>query len=90
MRAQLRLSWLWFWGWLANLAGYPCVVRECDYGSDAFGVRVRVRSSNLFTTVTVNGVDVYFYRLSGGIDGVGISRAADYTASEMPESARSA
>jgi hypothetical protein len=25
----------------------------------------------LFTIVTVNGVDVYFHRLTGGMDGIG-------------------
>ena len=81
MWARLRLGWLTFWGRLANLAGYPCVVREGQYASEAQGVNVRVRASNNYTVVTVNGVHVYFYRLSGRIDGVGINPSADYTAS---------
>ena len=88
MLSALRLGWLRFWGSVANLAGFPGIVREGQYVSQR-GVTVRVRTSTLYTTVTVNGVDVYFYRLSGGIDGVGFSRAADYTASETPRSARS-
>jgi hypothetical protein len=72
MWAKLRLSWLNLWGWLANLAGWPCVVRPVEYSS-GLGVSVTVRASNLFTVVTVNGVEVYFYRLSGKIDGVGLS-----------------
>jgi hypothetical protein len=31
----------------------------------------------LFTVVTVNGVNVYFYRLTGRIDGVGSSPPGD-------------
>jgi len=31
----------------------------------------------LFTVVTVNGVNVYFYRLTGRIDGVGSSVPGD-------------
>ena len=63
------LSWL---GWVMNLAGFPGWVRECSYRSH-LGVQVDVRISFLFTVVTVNGVDIYFYRLSGQIDGVGFS-----------------
>ena len=70
MLGLLRLGWLRFWGNVANLAGFPGVVREGQYVSQD-GVSVRVRTSPFYTTVTVNGVDVYFYRLTGGIDGVG-------------------
>jgi len=38
---------------------------------------VSVRSTNLFTVVVVNGVQVYFYRLSGHIDGVGFTPSSD-------------
>ena len=48
------------------------MVRECDYYSQSLGVIVRVRMNPRFTVITVNGVDVYFYRLTGGIDGVGL------------------
>jgi hypothetical protein len=51
---------------------------------------VRVRASDFYTTVTVNGVDVYFYRLTGGIDGVGIAQASDCTSLDRAESVRSA
>ncbi len=71
------LSWL---GRVAGLAGFPGWVRECSYTS-VLGVQVHVRISPLFTVVTVNGVDVYFYRLSGQIDGVGAApRAAPASA----------
>jgi hypothetical protein len=66
-------KWLRFWGSVANLAGLPGIVRECDYHSESLGVVVKVRMNPRFTVITVNGVDVYFYRLTGGIDGVGLS-----------------
>ena len=88
MWSGLRPRWLTVCGWLANL-GFPCVVRETQYESAAHGVSVRVRVSKLFTVVTVNGVDVYFYRLTGRIDGVGFSPSADCMASETSQSARS-
>ena len=66
-------KWLRFWGRVANLAGLPGMVRECDYYSQSLGVTVRVRMNPGFTVITVNGVDVYFYRLTGNIDGVGLN-----------------
>lgn len=70
--------WLKFIGWmgrLVNLAGVPGLVRECQYTSQTNPVRVVVRRTALYTIITVNGVDVYFYRLTGGIDGVGMSQS---------------
>ena len=87
MRARLKLSWLTFWGWLANLAGFPGVVRACRYQSQ-LGVVVTVRKSSLFTVVTVNGTDVYFYRLTGGIDGVGFNPSSDCMSGEGLQSER--
>lgn len=89
MLSRLRLGWLRFWGSVVNLAGFPGFVREGEYVSQR-GVTVRVRTSALFTTVTVNGVDVYFYRLTGGIDGVAVSPSADYMASGTGRLERSA
>ena len=66
-------KWLRFYGRVANLAGLPGFVRECDYYSESLGVAVRVRMNPGFTVSTVDGVDVYFYRLSGYIDGVGLN-----------------
>ena len=60
-------------GKVAHLAGYPCVVREGEYGSPSSGMMVSVKSSDLYTTVTVNGIDVYFNRLSGRLDSIGFS-----------------
>jgi hypothetical protein len=88
--ARLRLRLLDWAGKLANLAGMPCIVREGEYSSPSAGVTVRVRSSSLFTVVTVNGVDVYFYRLTGGIDGVGVNQTSGYSKDDIPRSIDSA
>jgi hypothetical protein len=58
---------------LLNALGIPGFVSEADYHSESLGTRVRVRCGDQFTVVSVNGVDVYFRRLSGRIDGVGSS-----------------
>ena len=44
----------------------------------------------LFTVVTVNGVDVYFYRLTGGIDGIGFNLNAHCKPASTPGLADSA
>lgn len=62
------IGWL---GKLANVAGFPGFIRDCEYESVGTSTRVTVRRTALYTIITVNGVDVYFYRLTGGIDGVG-------------------
>ena len=85
MGAHIYLLWRRFIGKVANLAGFPIVVRETNYHS-ALGVDVKVRTSPLYTTVTVNGVDVYFYRLSGQINGVALTPAADFGASSPSSS----
>ncbi len=78
----MKVTGHWPWRWLysllreqlgktLNVAGFPGFVRECDYESKSLDVSVRVRISPLFTVITVRGVDVYFYRVTGKIDGVG-------------------
>lgn len=83
--ANLSLVKLYL-GKLANLAGVPCFVRECDYRSHAIGAHVTVKRLEMYTLVTVNGVDVYFNRFSGKIDGVGASLASGCSAPQVPES----
>ena len=60
-------------GQFANLVGLPCVIREGHYRSPSLNVSVHVRTSKLFTVVCVNGIELYFYRLSGAYDGAGVS-----------------
>ena|SRR6185503_6434083 len=80
-------SWL---GKLATRLGFPGIVQDVDYRSQAFGTEVSVKRGSLFTVVSVNGVDVYFNRFSGKIDGVGFSRASGYRPDRVQESVRSA
>ena len=81
-------GWLTLVGWLGrlvNLAGMPGIVRECKYESTATSTTVTVRRTALYTIITVNAVDVYFYRLTGGIDGVGITQASCCTTEPVQE-----
>jgi hypothetical protein len=68
--------WRLYFGKFLNAIGFPAAVNKCDYRSGALGVTVKVEHRDLFTVITVNGLDVYFKRISGEIDGVGISQAA--------------
>lgn len=64
-------------GELANLAGFPGFVLECDYEAGICQAHIRVRKGCLFTVITVNGLDIYFCRLTGSIDGVGFNPTSD-------------
>jgi hypothetical protein len=67
---------LQWWGIFLNLLGIPGFVRDTEYKSANFGTLVRVKRGQLFTVVSVNGLDVYFSRFTGTIDGVGFSPAS--------------
>ena len=79
MLSHLRLSLREWTGRLLNLAGVPGLVRDCDYYAGICDAHIKVRRGDLFTVVSVNGLDIYFHRLSGAIDGVGLSPASDCT-----------
>ena len=82
-----RWTVLRFWaGKLLNTAGVAGVVLPGTYEAGIGRASVRVTLGPLFTVVTVNGVDVYFHRLTGAIDGVGFNAPADYTPADLPES----
>ncbi len=72
-----------------NTLGLPCIVRNGEYKSETFGTRVRVRCGEVFTVVTVNEIDVYFHRLNGQIDGVGVRGRPDHRSGSTPERAGS-
>lgn len=59
-----------------NGLGVPGFVADTEYRSGTPSSHVRVRRERLFTVVSVNGLDVYFRRFSGRIDGVGVSPPA--------------
>lgn len=77
-------------GQIANLAGLPCFVRECDYEAGVTNALIRVRAGTMFTVITVNGLDIYFHRLTGKIDGVGLTAGCmqSETLSEVPSLAQ--
>jgi hypothetical protein len=70
------VMWRLYFGKFLNIIGFPASINKCDYRSDTLGVTVKVEHRDLFTVITVNGLDVYFKRISGKIDGVGISQAS--------------
>ena len=70
----LRIS-----GTVLNVIAAPGFVRECDYEAGICEANIKVHISPLFTTITVNGLDIYFSRLSGIIDGVGMSTSQPRT-----------
>jgi hypothetical protein len=80
MRTRARL-WL---GKLLILFGIPGIVVDQTYDAAITRANVRVRLGPLFSVVSVNGLDVYFHRLTGKIDGVGFSPASSYTPDEAP------
>ena len=69
----LRLRFRMAIGALANLSGLPGFVRDCDYEAGITNARILVRTRDMFTVITVNGLDIYFHRLTGKIDGVGLT-----------------
>jgi hypothetical protein len=80
---RIRLALTRWVGGLLNMAGAPGFVREGTYSS-AHGVDVSVRVSALFTVVAVNQFEIFFYRLSGEIDGVSVTASRRYTEVRIP------
>lgn len=60
-------------GAFINWLGWPGFVQEAEYHAKGAEIVVRVKKSRRYTTISVNGVDVYFDRLTGCIDGTGVS-----------------
>ena len=69
-------------GKLLILLHLPGIMVNQSYNAARTRARVRVHLGPLFSVVTVNGLDVYFHRLTGKIDGVGISQASADTPDE--------
>lgn len=90
MLNRLRIAALSIIGRLSNAAGVPGFIKDCDYNSRQLGTTVRVRRGQFFTVVTVNGIDVFFNRFGGEIDGVGFSPASDCRQGGAPLSIGSA
>ena len=62
-----------FLGRLLQRLAVPGFVRETEYHASIAEVSVQVRTGARSTVVTVNGVEVYFERASGAIEGVGFA-----------------
>ena len=71
MLSWIRLRIRLVLGTIFNLAGIPGLVRECELEGGAVDAHISVRVHEMYTVVHVNGIDVYFHRLTGKIDGVG-------------------
>ena len=78
----MRLAVSEWIGRLLSAVGAPGFVRECKYKSTEIGVAVSVRVGPLYSVVSVNGVDVYFHRITGELDGVGVNQAFGCTVSD--------
>ena len=74
--------------WLGRLLvtlRIPGIIVNQSYDGTITRAKVRVHLGPLFSVVSVNGLDVYFHRLTGKIDGVGFSPGSD----DRPDEARS-
>jgi hypothetical protein len=58
-------------GNVLNLAGLSGSLRARDRVESA-KAEIRVRVVGMLTVVTINGMDIYFHRLAGNHDGVGV------------------
>lgn len=93
MRWMGSAAWTWMRylaGQFLNATGIPGVVADGDYHAEIYPAEIRVKVGPLFTVVAVNGLDIYFHRLTGVIDGVGFSPAADCKRDGVPRSTGSA
>src|SRR5882724_6564525 len=89
--ARFAFTLLRLWaGKVLNAIGVPGVLQPGTYEAGIGQGSVRVTVGPLFTVVTVNGLDVYFHRFTGVIDGVGFSVAAGCPADGTPVPAQAA
>ena len=73
-------------GLLLNWLGWPGFVQETEYRGQGTRALVRVKTTRLYTVVSVNGTDVYFDRITGRIDGTGTSPTSDSQAARTVRS----
>jgi hypothetical protein len=79
VRLRLRVAA----GTLLNLLGFPGFVRECKYRGTQTEAEITVQQGALFTIISVNGLDIYFHRLTGTIDGVGSTNCKQVSVREL-------
>ncbi len=88
----LSAGWTWIrflCGRVLNAAGVPGVIVPGSYDAGLTPASVSVVVGPLFTVVSVNGLDVYFDRFTGKIDGIGFSPPSGCRPGPIPESAHS-
>ncbi len=90
-QASFALTLLRLWaGKVLNAIGVPGIIQPGTYQAGIGDASIRVTLGPLFTVVSVNGVDVYFDRFTGAIDGVGFSMATSCTPAGTRRPERSA
>src|SRR6266849_6086083 len=73
-RAILRVIRLSrFIGWLLNGLGFPGFLYDDAYVALNSNASVSAPRGPFCTVVTINGLDIYFHRLTGKIDGIGFN-----------------
>jgi len=77
-RAILRVTRLsqFAIGWLLNWLGFPGFLYDDASVALNSNTSVSVHRGPFFTVVTINGLDIYFHRLTGKIDGIGLNPAS--------------
>lgn len=58
---------------LINKLGVPNIIQNWEYEDKLTGQKIKIKTSFLFTILTIDRRDYYFYRLSGGFDGTSMS-----------------
>jgi len=93
----LRIEWRFLpirfssdFGAVLNFLRLPGFVRPGTYQAGICNASILVRTSRLFTIISVNGLDIYFTRLTGKIDGVGFSPVSGCNVVEVQELAHPA
>ncbi len=59
--------------WLLNGLGFPGFLYDDAYVALNSNASVSAPRGPFFTVVTINGLDIYFHRLTGKIDGIGFN-----------------
>ncbi len=72
-------------GQLLNAFRIPGLIAECDYEAGICKANIKVRYGPLFTIISVNGLDIYFRRLTGQIGGVGFNQISDCKSAAIPK-----
>ena len=64
---------IWFKGLVHLTFPFGIIAPNQEYEAGITDARITVRVSRYFTVINVNGLDIYFEKLTGKIDGVGMA-----------------